>query len=450
MQQLIATNKQTVVVGLGLTGLSVARYLLSKNRLFSVMDNRVNPPGLEELKQLHPGINVISGRFDREMLCRADEIILSPGVPREQAEIQAALSAGVAVIGDIELFLREVSAPVVGITGSNGKTTVTTLVGTVAERAGFKTAVGGNIGTPALDLINAETDLYVLELSSFQLESVSTPNLAAACVLNVSEDHMDRYDSLWRYCQAKQKIFWGAKKVIYNLDDKLTVPPVANGVARYGFSLGKPVEENEEHYYYDGRSKLLYAADVAVINADMLKIKGLHNVANVLAVFAICDAIGVDRKITAEVITEFNGIKHRCQWVGEKNGVTFINDSKATNVGASCAAITGLKDEYQPIHLIAGGDGKGADFSALGKAIDAYVSVLILLGRDAEKIAQVVSKKVAITKVSDMKDAVTVAANSCPPGGLVLLSPACASLDMYSNYEERGQQFIDAALDLCA
>lgn len=450
MQQLIATNKQTVVVGLGLTGVSVARYLLGKKRLFSVMDSRANPPGLDELKQIHPEVNVITGRLDQDILCRADEIILSPGIPRERAEIQAALAAGVTVVGDIELFLREVNVPVVGITGSNGKTTVTTLVGMIAERAGFKTGIGGNIGTPALDLINAETELYVLELSSFQLESVSAPNLAVACVLNLSEDHMDRYDSFWRYCQAKQKIFWGAKKVIYNLDDKLTVPPIANGVARYGFSLGKPVEENEAHYYYDEQTKLLFTSGVASINAKTLKIKGLHNVANVLAVFAICDAIGIDRNITTQVVTKFNGIKHRCQWVGEKNGVTFINDSKATNVGASCAAITGLKDEYRPIHLIAGGDGKGADFSSLGKAIDAYVSVLVLLGCDAEKIAQVVSSNVAIRKVSNMKDAVDAAAESCPSGGLILLSPACASLDMYSNYEERGQQFIDAALDLCA
>ncbi len=450
MQQLIATNKKTVVVGLGLTGLSVARYLSGKNRLFSVMDSRVNPPGLDELTRLYPEVKVITGRFDKDVLCQADEIILSPGIAREQPEIQMAIAEGVSVIGDVELFLREVKVPVVGITGSNGKTTVTTLVGMVAERAGLKTGVGGNIGTPALDLLEMDAELYVLELSSFQLESISSPNLAVACVLNLSEDHMDRYASLWQYCQAKQKIFWGAKNVVYNLDDKLTIPPIVNGVARYGFSLAKPVEENEQHYYYDASNKGLHTGNEVPINAEVLKIKGLHNVANVLAVFAICDAAGIDRNVTASVVADFGGIKHRCQWIGEKNGVTFINDSKATNVGASCAAIIGLKDEYQAIHLIAGGDGKGADFSTFGQLINAHVPVLILLGRDADKIAGVVSNNVTVKKVPGMKEAVFAAADACPAGGLVLLSPACASLDMYKNYEERGQQFIDAAMELCA
>ncbi|WP_045826104.1 UDP-N-acetylmuramoyl-L-alanine--D-glutamate ligase [Teredinibacter turnerae] len=447
MNGLLASDKYVVIVGLGATGLSVARYLHLRGERFSVVDTREQPPGADELMALDNNVDHHFGAVEQpqiDLLLNATEIVLSPGVDRRTDFIQAALNNKVPVVGDIELFLREVQVPVVGITGSNGKSTVTTLMAAVGAKAGFKTCAAGNIGLPVLDALQENAELYILELSSFQLESVSRPGLTVACMLNVSEDHMDRYNRFVDYCMAKQRIYFGAQNVVYNIDDKLTQPPIVDGVARRGFSLNRPIEEGESAFYFSSDTGNLCAGNDQIVNIDQLKVFGRHNVANVLAVFAMADALNIPRASTCDAVREFSGLDHRCQWVAKKRDVTFINDSKATNVGAAQAAITGLAPSFNRILLIAGGDGKGANFASFGKLVDARVAVLILIGRDADAIADSVAGPTHIVRAQTMTDAVHVAFSSAEAGDLVLLSPACASFDMFAGFVDRGRQFAAA------
>lgn len=448
MANLIATDKQTVIFGLGQTGVSVARYLLKRGTTFTIVDSRENPPGISELREFAPDVRVITGPLDeavKNFFSEAAEIVISPGLPRTEPVLQKAIENNVPLVGDIALFLREAKVPVIGITGSNGKTTVATLMGLVAARAGINVAVAGNIGVPALDVLDATVELYVLELSSFQLESLSSANLSVACVLNVSEDHMDRYDSLPQYCMAKQRIFWGAKKVVYNLDDRLTQPPVVSGVSRFGFSLENKVEDGEQKYWWDRRTKALVCNGEALLTSSELTMFGIHNIANALAVLALCDAAKIARDAAVVVLREFTGLPHRCQWVAKHNGVTYINDSKATNVGAAIAAITGMEEDFDSITLIVGGDGKGADFRDLACAINERgVQRLICIGRDGPNIAALVGEAIEKQFACSMKDAVLLASQLSPSDSVVLLSPACASFDMFSGYEDRGEQFVRA------
>lgn len=450
MTTTIASDKYYVVIGLGMTGMSVVRYLSRKNLKFCVMDSRAQPPGLEELQQNFSEVPVFLEKFDREILENAHAVVLSPGVSREQLDIAALIADGKTITSDIELFLKEVKGRVIGVTGSNGKSTVVTLVGKVANAAGLKTVVAGNIGIPVLDLLGQNFDLYVLELSSFQLENVASPALDVACVLNVSPDHMDRHGTLHAYFKAKQRIYFSAKAVVYNLDDRLTIPPVVTNVKRAGFSLSKALEENEIQYWFDPATRNLMRKDTVLMSYDEMRIKGLHNVANALAVYALCGFIGIKNDAIKAELSTFPGLPHRCEWVAEKNTVTFINDSKATNVGAAEAAILGLRDEYRKIYLIAGGDSKGADFENLGKIIRAHVSALILIGRDADRIAQAVGAEVPTYNAINMRAAVELAFQLAEEHSLVLLSPACASFDMFTGFEERGREFAKAVAGVCA
>lgn len=446
----IASDKYYVVVGLGMTGMSVVRYLSRKHMRFCAMDSRAQPPGLEEMQKHFPEVPLYLEKFDRELLLNAEAIVLSPGVAREQADIAAAIAEGVKITSDIELFLSEVNCRVVGVTGSNGKSTVVTLLGEVAKAAGIKAIVAGNIGVPVLDLLGQEAELFVLELSSFQLENIKTPALDVACVLNVSPDHMDRHGSMEGYFKAKQRIYFGAKAVVYNLDDRLTVPPVVGKVKRAGFALNKKVEENEIQFWFEAASKSLMRGQTVLMSYSDMRIKGLHNVANALAVFAIAEFIGIRVDTAKTELSRFAGLPHRCQWVAEKNAITFVNDSKATNVGAAEAAVLGLKDEYKKIILIAGGDGKGADFGSFGKIIREHIAALVLIGRDADKIAKAAGSEVAIYNAVSMRAAVELAFQLAEGGTLVLLSPACASFDMFNGYEARGREFVAAVEGLCA
>lgn len=454
MPQLIATDNPTVVVGMGLTGLSVARHLAKKGANFFLVDTREELPKttwqrVAEIQAICPSMKVANGALDQDLLCAAKQIVLSPGVALATPEIQAAKSAGVDIVGDVELFLRERKAPVIGITGSNGKSTVTTLVGLAAKNAGIKVAVGGNIGVPVLDLLEAnDTELYVLELSSFQLESIRRAQLDVACVLNISPDHMDRYPSLAHYCQAKQRIYFGAKKIVYNLEDPLTIPPIMQGVERIGFSSRKITEENEKHILLNSDSNMLSIEGQDVIATSNIKIAGAHNVKNALAALAICDAAGIELAGLEKALSEFGGLPHRCQWVAEKSGVTYINDSKATNVGSAQAAIEGLADRFSRIILIAGGDGKGTDFGPLAKVIKQYVAHVVLIGADALKIESAIGESVMCAHVQTLNAAVKQAALLAKSGDLVLLSPACASLDMFANYEQRGNEFVLAVSEV--
>jgi len=447
---LIASDKYVVVVGLGLTGLSVLRFLKKQNLNFCVMDTRDEPPGLQEARKIDANAAIYLSGLDESVLLNASRIILSPGISRREPMIAKAIEMGIAVVGDIQLFLENIKCPVVGVTGSNGKSTVVSLLGEVTKAAGLKSVVGGNIGVPVLNLLEDEFELCILELSSFQLESLEQAGLFVACHLNVSADHMDRYETLEDYFKAKQRIFHAAENVVYNLDDRLTSPPVVSGVARSGFSLFAVVEENETRYWYEEKQKRLMQADTELLPYKGIKIKGLHNVANILAVFAITDYLKVDRDVVRDIVSSFGGLAHRCQWVAEKNGVVFINDSKATNAGATEAAIQGLQNDFEQLVLIAGGEGKGADFRALGELISRSVNSLILIGRDADEIAAQVNKKVATYNAINMRAAVELGMKLASPGTLVLLSPACASFDMYRSYEERGEKFIEAVTRVCA
>ncbi|GIU03525.1 UDP-N-acetylmuramoyl-L-alanine--D-glutamate ligase [Shewanella morhuae] len=422
-----------IVLGLGATGLSVVRYLCGKGITPLVMDSRRQPPGAETLLTSFPDVKLISGGFDCRYLVQASQIIISPGIAMYTPEVRVALDMGIEVIGDIELFAREIAdrTPcVIGITGSNGKSTVTTLVGEMAREAGIAVAVGGNIGLPALDLLHENADLFVLELSSFQLETTHSLKCVAATCLNISEDHMDRYSDLAAYRAAKLRLYQQSRAVLFNRDDKLTIPP--EPMNQNSFGLAAP--ECDEWGISDG--KICHGSSEIVPIAEV-SLLGSHNHANLIAAMALVDFVDVSKQVMAEVARTFTGLSHRCEVVAIKNGITYVNDSKATNVGATVAAIDGLSDHLGDIILIAGGDGKGADFTPLTAAL-AKVTHLITLGRDGNKIAAL---KAGAIKVDSMAGAVAKATELATSGDIVLLSPACASLDMYSNFMARGDDF---------
>lgn len=447
MTQLIASSNLTLIIGLGATGLSVARYLQSQGRLFCLADEAIDEPSAQVISDQFPGVNLLCGPLQFSDWQGVSQIILSPGVPRKHPEVQKALAQGVSVIGDIELFARAANAPVVAITGSNGKSTVTTLVAEMAKQSGWRIGVGGNLGPPALDLLSSDANLYVLELSSFQLESTESLVPSVATVLNVSQDHLDRYDSYADYFLCKQKIYHRASQIVVNKDDPLTQPPIAEGVKVLRFGAGVPdlhefglLKEGDTYWLAHGFEKLISETD--------LRLRGKHNLLNALASLAIGHSIGFKMSAMLETLKQFRGLAHRCQLVCRANGVEYINDSKATNVGATIAALNGLH-KGKNILLIAGGDGKGADFSDLKPALTESVKSLILFGRDAQKIAQTCTGVASITHVDSLQEAVIEAHREADSGDLVLLSPACASLDMFKNYQERGHQFCMQVEQLC-
>jgi len=453
MTQLIVSDSYSVILGLGKTGLSVARYFQRKGHRCVVIDTRFNPPGLEELKTEQPETAVYLGETDEhltDLIRAASQVVISPGISRNSSLAQVALNNSIPLVGDVDLFLHEVTEPTIAITGSNGKTTVATLMGNIAMRAGIKTSVAGNIGTPVLDTLDMDVELYVLELSSFQLESIRRPDLTVACVLNVTEDHMDRYPSLASYCMAKQRIYWGAKHVVYNLDDKLTVPPIIAGVRRRGFGFGQHHEQGDIKYLYDKVTKTLSRQGETLLDRAEIRMFGRHNVANALALMALCDAAEIDLKYCFAELAEFVGLPHRCQWVGSYNQVTFINDSKATNVGASIAAVGGIKDDFNGVVIIAGGDAKGANFAEFGRVLAKNVEAVVLIGRDAEQLAAALPSQVKVARCASLDDAVVKALQLSNVGGAVLLSPACASFDMFKGFEDRGDQFIRCVRRLAA
>ncbi|QDE29604.1 MULTISPECIES: UDP-N-acetylmuramoyl-L-alanine--D-glutamate ligase [Shewanella] len=422
-----------IVLGLGATGLSIVRFLATKGIKPLVMDSRRQPPGAEALAKEFADIELLAGGFDCRYLVQASQIIISPGVPIDTPEVRAAIDMGIEVIGDIELFAREIADRkpcVVGITGSNGKSTVTTLVYEMLLAADKSVAIGGNIGTPALDLLPQGADIFVLELSSFQLETTHSLNCIAATCLNISEDHMDRYSDLNTYREAKLRLYPQSRFVMYNRDDQLTYP--LEPMNQNNFGLGVP--EGDEWGLSDGK---IFHGDSEIINLSEVKLIGSHNHANLLAAMALADACGVAKEAMIEVAKSFVGLSHRCELIAVKQGVSYINDSKATNVGATVAALEGLSSHLGDIYLIAGGDGKGGDFSPLAEPL-ANITQLITLGRDGPKIAKL---KAGSLQVTSMAEAVAKAAELATSGDIVLLSPACASLDMYKSFMARGDDF---------
>ena len=432
-------SEKIVIVGLGVTGLSVVRFLVGKGIEPVVLDTREHPPGESELKQQFPQVSYYFGSFDKDQLATAKQLVVSPGISVNTPEISYAKSQGVEVVGDIELFAQAADAPVIAITGSNGKSTVTTLVGEIFEKAGWKTGVGGNIGLPALELLGKGNKVYVLELSSFQLETLESLKPQAAVVLNISEDHMDRYDSFASYIKAKESIYKNAVNVVVNRDD-VVVSKMSVAENAVGFTVSQTDADDFSLQEINGQIWIVRDGK-SLLNTDDLFVDGLHNVANVMASLALIDSFDLPEESVIDAIKSFTGLPHRMQCIASSDGVNWINDSKATNVGAAQAAIEGLAGN---IILIAGGECKDADLSALKKPVEQHVKNLILIGRDADKIEESCKGSTEIVHASCMYDAVVKAKQFAVSGDHVLLSPACASFDMFKNYEHRGEVFNDA------
>jgi UDP-N-acetylmuramoylalanine--D-glutamate ligase len=435
---------RVLVVGMGATGLSVARFLDRRGIRFAVVDSRDAPPGLEELREAHPDAAVFTGAFDDRAFLAATHLVVSPGVPIDIAPIRAAAARGVRVLGDVDLFAAEVSAPVVGITGSNGKSTVTTLVGEMAQRDGRIARVGGNLGTPMLDLVDPKAELYVLELSSFQLERTHLLNCAAATVLNVTEDHMDRYADFQQYAEAKARVFNGQGTMVLNRDDPRVVAMALPERPVYWFGLGDDPALDFRIALVDG-AEWLATREGPLLPTEALRIRGRHNWSNALAAVALGTVMGFSREAMIGALRSFAGLDHRMQWVAEIQGVTYINDSKATNVGACEAALSGIAGRAV---LIAGGDGKGADFAPIAPLARTKLRAAVLIGRDAPLLEEVLRDVVPVARAQTMREAVMAAHRFAQAGDTVLLAPACASLDQYRDYRERGQVFIDAVRGL--
>lgn len=432
-----------VVVGLGVTGMSCVRYLQKQGLAVAVVDTRENPPMLAELQQSYPLVPVFLGKLDSNLLAKANTIILSPGVSLQTPEIAAQVQLGKKVIGDIELFAHAVHSPVIAITGTNAKSTVTTLVGLMAKTAGFNVQVGGNLGVPALDLLmaNKAANLYVLELSSFQLETLYSLRPAVASILNITPDHLDRYPSYEAYAQAKLRIYKNCEVAVYNLDDPLTYCRDTEVEQHYTFSLNAP---NKDGFglLHQGNDIFLAYEQSPLLSVKALPVSGKHYQANALAALAIGYGFGLPMDAMLKVLREFKGLPHRCQFIREINGVKWFNDSKGTNVGATLAAIEGLgADISGKLVLIAGGLGKNADFNLLVPAIAKYARSVILIGAAANEIGHAIGNKTQVVFADSMADAIAKAKQAAVPKDCVLLSPACASYDMFKNFEHRGEVF---------
>ncbi len=435
-----------LIIGLGQTGLSCARFLVEKGHVVAVMDTRKKPPCLATLQTELPEVLVQTGGLISDWMCRSDTIVLSPGVDPRLPEIKAAREQGIEIIGDIELFTRYINEPMIAITGSNGKSTVTTMVAEMAVTAGKNVQVGGNLGVPALELITEPApDFYILELSSFQLETVSSLNAHTAVVLNISADHLDRYDNEQQYQDAKAKVYVGSGTMVINRDDALVNNWSKDNRHQIGFTLNTPADNEFGIISEDGKTYLAQGQQ-KLIESEQLQITGQHNMANALAALALGQAMALPMTAMLQSIGEYRGLPHRCQLVAKQHGVRWVNDSKATNVGACIAAIEGLAN-HKNIILIAGGAGKDQAFSELSNVLSEHVKTILLIGQDANVIAQSVPKNVTQYHVEDMVDAIKQAKADAIEGDIVLLSPACASFDMYGSYAERGEHFIHAVED---
>ena len=454
-------DKQVLVLGLGDTGLSALRWLYRQGARLSVADTRETPPGVATLQAELPSVRLHTGAFTEAVFKHAEIIVISPGLPMAEPMVQAAIKRGVPVVGDVELFAqyKPSSAKVIAITGSNGKSTVTTLVGEMCKAAGLKTVVAGNIGLPVLDALigdGADTyvpDVYVLELSSFQLETTSSLNADAATVLNISEDHMDRYQGLDDYAQAKARVFFGKGVQVLNRQDAWSMGMALQGRTVVTFGLDKAANESDFGLLtQEGDTQLMHGSRALLATTEM-KIAGLHNAANALAAMALCEAIGLPQAAMKNALSEYKGLPHRVEWVADIGHVAFYDDSKGTNVGATYAALQGLvgPNDSKKIVLIAGGDGKGQDFSPLADIVAKNARAVVLIGRDASLIeAALRGTKVDLIKTESLEAAVKTAYNLAKAGDAVLLSPACASFDMFRNYVHRAEIFVQSVKTLAA
>ncbi len=430
---------RAVILGLGKTGYSCAKFLLNQGYDIMVMDSRAQPPMASALRELDSNVPVYTGGFDVQLLDECELVAVSPGIANDEPIVRAAFDRGLDVIGDVELFARSVTSPVVAITGSNGKSTVTALTGELLKAAGKNAAVGGNIGTPILDLLEqGDADVCVVELSSFQLELTSSLKPVCATVLNISADHMDRYASLQDYAAAKARIFQNASMVLVNRDDVI-VQNMIEGETGISFGCDAPLNQNDYGVMHIDGESCLVCGDRILMLLDDIPLPGLHGKMNVLAAIALAESTGVQcDDAMRHAIATFEGLPHRMEIVGEWNGVQWINDSKGTNVGATVAALTGFDG---PVILIAGGLGKDADFTPLRDACAHSASAVVLFGQDADTIENAIAGSSVIHRVDNLAAAIEKAKSLAKSANVVLFSPACASFDMFDNFEQRGDVF---------
>lgn len=423
-------NKRILVVGLGVTGLSVARFLIRQGIAFELADENATDGSLLAL-DVQP---VLHRELNAELCRQFDVIVLSPGVPRAHPAIVAALEFGVDVIGDIELFADAVTVPVIAVTGSNGKSTVVAWLANALNACGVKAEACGNIGDPALDALQSNVELLVLELSSYQLESTCSLRPLSAVVLNVSDDHRDRYDSIDHYASVKRRVYTHARHCVANRDDERTWPSAELCSDCSFFTLANSSNDNC-HWHR------------SVLDGITLSLPGDHNVANAMAVIALAAPLGIEKNKLLASLQGFRGLTHRSEFIGERDGIRWYNDSKGTNVDACQKAVMAMPG---PVVLIAGGMGKGADFSSLAPAVKQHVKLLVLIGQDRQIIADQLHAYVEIVMADSLSQAVSVASTQASAGDVVLLSPACSSFDMFKNFEDRGEQFTAAVNEVLA
>ena len=434
-------RKKDLVLGLGTTGLSVARYLARNDVDAIYLDSREAPPGLGDLADICPGAEVICGETPEKILKKASRIIASPGIPDSDPFLVSAREAGIDVVSDIELFASEAAAPMVGVTGSNGKSTVTTLLALMCDAAGKRGLAGANLGEPALDLlVEDKPDFYLLELSSFQLQRTHHLPLEVAVLLNVSPDHLDWHEDEAEYRRAKYRIFSEARAAVFNRADEGIAAHVPGGIPALSFGLDEPADD-EYGLRVDEGERFLARGEQLLLSVSDLAIVGRHNQANALATLATGQLMGLDISPMLQVLNEFPGLPHRMQLVGESRGVQFINDSKATNVGAAIASVDSVRGA---VVLIAGGQGKGGDFERLARETSRHVRAAILIGEDADKLEDAFRDLAPTERATNMYAAVARAAEIAEVGDTVLLAPACASFDQFENYQARGDEFVNA------
>ncbi|WP_286233476.1 UDP-N-acetylmuramoyl-L-alanine--D-glutamate ligase [Thalassotalea sediminis] len=436
-------DKRIVVLGAGLTGMSCVRFLKHHQITCLLNDNREDAVNEQEFAHVFPANQLVLGMWDLDEISHADVLIVSPGIDLHAENLSQHISTYCKVIGDIELFCQVTAKPIIAVTGSNGKSTVVSLLSHIAKELGVNMALAGNVGTPVLELINADVDGFIFELSSFQLETLESMDAEIATVLNISDDHLDRHQTLENYATIKQKVYQQCQFAVINRDDRasynqLNLPK--ENVSSFG--LDTPTDDNFGLRNV-GEQCYLAQGEKLIVNLNELPLAGLHNALNYLAVMAISARLNWSLADVAQACKSFYGLEHRCQRVETADGICWINDSKATNVGATVAAIDGLYPTLSKgkIILIAGGDGKGADFNELASALAHKVGQLITIGKDGPVIARLKDHSLF---VASLEDAVKEAHAKAEPGDIVLLSPACASLDMFRNFAERGNVFVQA------
>ena len=438
-------DKQILVLGAGLSGMSCAKFLANNQLNFDLNDSRANAVDRERFINEFPRAGLVLGKWDTELIAKADIILVSPGIDTSIPEIENNVSPGCEMFGDVELYYRLKQTPTIAITGSNGKSTVVSLVAHIGNALGVNTQLAGNIGVPPLDLIEQEIDFIALELSSFQLETLASMNAVSATLLNLCDDHLDRHKTMANYRNIKQRIYQQTQTAVVNRDDEASAYDGDNKTLSFGTSA--PNDSAFGLSEVEGKTYLMFGSE-ALIATDELPVTGKHNAVNCLAALALGYAANWPLDKMVQALTSFEGLAHRCQRVMTTDSKHWINDSKATNVGATIAAIEGLANDEHKLILIAGGQGKGADFSPLTEVLNKHIDNIIIFGEDKSLLAAVVPQSIALTDVASLDEAVSVANNMTETGDTVLFSPACASFDMFKNYVERGNAFTQLAQEV--